>query len=212
MSSAKVLLCQASEQLGISLTEQQQTQLLDYAVELEKWNKTYNLTAVRQFEAIIKRHLIDALSVVPYVQSLSPKTLADIGTGGGIPGIILAIVLPGLQVDLVESIGKKCRFLRHVVNRLHLDERVSVQQIRVENWQINSPRCIIICRAFTSLENFTTITRHLGDQHSYWLAMKSAQTGDEESRLPADFKFIANQRLMVPFAAAKRHLLVFKRE
>lgn len=203
------LLSQAADKLGISVNEQQQTQLLRYAVELEKWNKTYNLTAVRQLDEIVKRHLVDALSVVPKVQALTPKTLADIGTGGGIPGIILAIVLPDLQVDLVESIGKKCRFLRHVISVLELNDRVKVQQTRVEQWHGSAPYSIIICRAFTSLENFTTITRHLGDAHSYWLAMKSAYTA-EEAQLPTDVKLIQNYRLLVPFETAERHLLVLK--
>lgn len=204
------LLSQAAATLGITLSKEQRVQLIDYASELEKWNKTYNLTAVRQLDKIIQRHIIDTLAIIPHVAALSPKTLADIGSGGGIPGVIIAIALPQLQVDLVESIGKKCRFLRHAVNRLALAERVSVQQIRVEDWSVVTPRCIIVCRAFTSLANFTTITRHLGNQQSHWLAMKSAQTAEEETTLPDDFAVIANHRLVVPFEPAQRHLLVLK--
>lgn len=211
MKTLENTLSQAADKLGITLSEQQQQQLIHYATELEKWNKTYNLTAVRELDDIVKRHVIDALSVVPHVERLSAKTLADIGSGGGIPGIILAIVFPKLQVDLVESIGKKCRFLRHVTAQLGLAERVTIQQKRVETWQVSTPRCIIICRAFTSLENFTTITQHLGDQNSHWLAMKSAYTADEEEALPDDFELKANYRLLVPFETAERHLLLLQR-
>lgn len=211
MQNLQEILSQATDELGISVTDSQINQLLDYAVELEKWNKTYNLTAVRKLDEIVKRHVVDALSVVPYIQELSPKTLADIGTGGGVPGVILAIIFPELQIDLVESIGKKCRFLRHIAVKLGLSDRLSVRQVRVESWQVDTPKDIIICRAFTSLENFTTITRHLGDEKSHWLAMKSAYTAEEESLLPSDFRLLKNYRLTVPFEEAERHLLIMKR-
>ncbi len=211
MKYLQKILSQATDELGISVTDKQINQLLDYAVELEKWNKTYNLTAVRKLDEIVKRHVVDALSVVPYIQELSPKTLADIGTGGGVPGVILAIIFPELQIDLVESIGKKCRFLRHISVKLGLSDRLSVQKVRVESWQVDTPKGIIICRAFTSLENFTTITRHLGDENSHWLAMKSAYTAEEESQLPKDFRLLENHCLTVPFEEAERHLLIMKR-
>lgn len=210
-SSLHTVLSQACDTLGIALNEHQQQQLVRYVEELAKWNKTYNLTAIREPDEMMKRHVVDALSVVPHVQALAPKTLADIGTGGGIPGIVLAIMLPQLTVDLVESIGKKCRFLRHITQQLSLPH-VSVRQQRVEDWQPETPRCIVICRAFTSLENFTTITQHLGDVQTHWLAMKSAHTADEEAALPAHFTLTENRLLTVPFETAERRLLVLKRQ
>lgn len=206
------LLASGCKQLSLALTEAQTQQLLDYTAALEKWNKTYNLTAVRDTESMMKRHVLDALSVVASVRKQQPKTLADIGTGGGVPGIILAIALPDLQVFLIESIGKKCRFLRHIVSELGLQTRVNVVQSRVERWQPDAPLSAIICRAFTSLDNFTTITRHLGDEQTVWWAMKSAYTEAEERELASDFVLHNNLTLHVPFETAERHLLVLRRE
>lgn len=209
------LLTSGCEQLGLALTETQTQHLLAYIEALEKWNKTYNLTAVRDSETMLKRHVLDALSVVKLVRQQQPATLADIGTGAGIPGVILAIMLPELQVFLVESIGKKCRFLRHVINVLAIKSRVHVVQQRVEDWQpqatLGTSMSVVICRAFTSLNNFTTITRHLGDENTVWLAMKSAYTAEEERNLTADFILEDNMTLNVPFESAGRRLLVLRR-
>ncbi|MBS9777661.1 MAG: 16S rRNA (guanine(527)-N(7))-methyltransferase RsmG [Gammaproteobacteria bacterium] len=204
------ILTTSCDQLGLVLSDEQQQKLLQYVEELNKWNKTYNLTAIRDRDEMMKRHVVDALSVVSHVQDCSPKSLADIGTGGGVPGVILAIVLPHLELDLVESIGKKCRFLRNVIQLLNLSN-VNVRQQRVEEWQPDSPRDVIISRAFASLANFTAITKHLGDNNTHWLAMKSAFTSEEELELSASFMLIENRKLIVPFEEAERRLLVLKR-
>lgn len=198
------------EQLNLAPSEKQIEQLITYVTELHKWNKTYNLTAVRAPEEMIKRHLFDALSVLDHVQSYQPSHIADIGTGGGIPGVVLAIMMPETHVYLVESIGKKCRFLRHVTAQLGLSSRVNVVQQRVEAWQPQPHVSVIICRAFTSLQNFTTITQHLGNADSVWLAMKSAHTAEEIQALPAPFVLHENHVLHVPEEVAERHLLVLK--
>lgn len=207
----KQILQDGCEQLDVALTETQIGQLLRYTQELEKWNKTYNLTAVRDSEAMMKRHVVDALSVAKSVEAIKPKSLADIGTGGGIPGVILAIVFPELRVYLVESIGKKCRFLRHVTTVLGLAERVDIIQQRVEAWQVDAPLSIVICRAFTALENFVTITRHLGDEQTIWLAMKADNTEGEVQALPSDFATTHDEILDVPFEKAGRHLLTLRK-
>lgn len=207
----RAILFDGCEQLGLMLSETQIEQLIHYTQALEKWNKTYNLTAIRDVELMVKRHVVDALSVVESIGKYSPKTLADIGTGGGIPGVVLAVVFPELQVYLVESVGKKCRFLRHVVAVLGLSSRVHVMQQRVENWQPDAPLSIVICRAFTSLENFTAMTRHLGNGETLWLAMKAANIADEVNRLPSDFNIVDNEQLNVPLESAERHLLVMKK-
>ncbi len=199
------------QQLDLTLSEAQMAQLLDYVRLMEKWNKTYNLTAVRDAEDMMKRHVLDALSVVGAVAKHSPTTLADIGTGGGIPGVILAVVFPDLRVYLVESIGKKCRFLRYVVSALGLSERVNIVQQRVEQWQLPEPLSIVICRAFTSLDNFTTITQHLGDEATRWLAMKADNTGDEVAQLSNAFILKEDEVLRVPFEQAERHLLTLQK-
>lgn len=207
-TSLHSVLVSALTQLELTLTEHQIKQLIDYTLELEKWNKTYNLTAIKGTENLLKRHVIDALSVVDEVKRHNPQTLADIGTGGGIPGIILAIVFPTLDIYLVESIGKKCRFLRHIVTQLGLSTNVTIVQERVEAWQPESPISVIICRAFTNLANFTTITQHLGNADSMWMAMKSAYTAEEEQQLPTHFHLVDNLTLNVPFEEAKRQLIL----
>ncbi len=204
------LLQTACVELNLTLDAVQSKQLTDYTSELAKWNKTYNLTAVHEPQDIMKRHVIDALSVVSALRQLSPTSLADVGTGGGVPGVILAVAVPEIKVYLIESIGKKCRFLRHVIQHLGLAGRVEVVQQRAELWQPNPLPSVIICRAFTSLANFMTLTRRLGGQDSYWLAMKAAQTEAEEKAVPKDFSLVEKRRLIVPFEAAQRHLLIFK--
>ncbi len=201
------ILSEGCQALGLALSEQQAQQLVKYVETLNQWNKTYNLTAVRNPEEMMKRHVLDALSVIHYVEKIPHQSIADIGTGGGVPGIILAILFPESEIYLVESIGKKCRFLRQAITVLQLKNAQVVQQ-RVEQWQLEQPLAIIICRAFTSLENFTTITQHLGDTSTQWLAMKSAYTAEEELQLPSNFRLINNQQLDVPFEEAQRHLLV----
>ncbi len=208
----RAILSTGLEKLDLTLSNAQIEQLLHYTQELEKWNKTYNLTAIRDVEAMLKRHVLDALSVVNPIGKYQPKTLADIGTGGGIPGIILAIAFPELQVYLIESIGKKCRFLRHITNALGISRRVQVIQQRVEQWQPNDYLDIIICRAFTSLDNFANITQHLGNQDSIWLAMKADKTENEVSQLTDDFILQNDMILTVPFETAERHLLVLHKK
>ena len=205
------ILSQACNELGITLSKIQENQIIAYVEELEKWNKVYNLTAIKNREEIMKRHVIDALSIYPHIQRLLPSSLADIGTGGGVPGIILSIMFPNLPIDLVESIGKKCRFLRHIIHKLSLPSHVVVQQKRVQDWQPETIKSILICRAFTSLENFITTTQHLGNNKTYWLAMKSAHTTEEEKSLPNNYTLVDNRQLTVPFEVAKRHLITLKR-
>ncbi len=196
-----------------NLNDQQIESLIIYAKELELWNKTYNLTAVKGIENIIKRHIFDSLSVVLEIKNNKINKLADIGCGAGLPGIILAIAIPTLEVYLVESIDKKCRFLRHIIQKLGLNKRVFVISERVEKYQPEFNFEGIICRAFTNLENFVTLTKHLGDNSSLWLAMKSEHTKDEEKLLEkTNFNIIKNILLEVEFTEANRHLILLKKQ
>ncbi len=202
-------LLQGARELGVDLTEQQQTQLLAYLALLIKWNKAYNLTAVRDPDEMVSRHLLDSLSVVPFVAEVGDNWL-DVGSGGGMPGIPLAILFPERRFTLLDSNGKKTRFLTQVKLELKL-ANLEVIHSRVEAFTPEQPFNGICSRAFSSLEDFSNWTRHLGDGNTQWLAMKGVHPDDELQALPADFRLTATHVLKVPGCQGQRHLLILRR-
>ena len=200
-------LSRGAEQLGVSLTEAQHTQLLGYLALLIKWNKAYNLTAVRNPDEMVSRHLLDSLSVVPFIEG---ERWLDVGSGGGMPGIPLAILFPDMKVTVLDSNGKKTRFLTQVKLELKL-ANLEVIHSRAEAWQPALPFTGIVSRAFSSLEDFTGWTRHMGDTKTRWLAMKGLHPADELVALPADFHLDSEQALTVPGCQGQRHLLLLRR-
>lgn len=199
-----------ARQLGVELSEQQHAQLLAYLALLIKWNKAYNLTAVRDPDEMVSRHLLDSLSVMPFIHSDTQRWL-DVGSGGGMPGIPLAILHPQKHITVLDSNGKKTRFLTQVKMELKLDN-LNVIHSRVEEVRPEQPFCGIISRAFSSMENFTNWTRHLGDAKTQWLAMKGLHPADELVALPADFTVESEQALTVPGCQGQRHLLILRRK
>jgi 16S rRNA (guanine527-N7)-methyltransferase len=202
-------LSQGARELGVELSAQQHEQLLAYLALLIKWNKAYNLTAVRDPDEMVSRHLLDSLSVVPFVTELGDNWL-DVGSGGGMPGIPLAILFPGRQFTLLDSNGKKTRFLTQVKLELKL-ANLQVIHSRVEEFRPEQPFSGIVSRAFSSLEDFSNWTRHLGDSETQWLAMKGVHPDDELQTLPADFRLTASHVLKVPGCQGQRHLLILRR-
>ncbi|MBX9912640.1 MAG: 16S rRNA (guanine(527)-N(7))-methyltransferase RsmG [Pseudomonadaceae bacterium] len=200
-------LAQGANQLGVSLSAEQQTQLLAYLSLLIKWNKAYNLTAVRNPDEMVSRHLLDSLSLVPFIDG---DTWLDVGSGGGMPGIPLAILFPEKNFTLLDSNGKKTRFLTQVKLELKLSN-VQVINARVESLQPEQPFAGIVSRAFSSLADFSNWTRHLGDQHTQWLAMKGLHPNDELHALPSDFILHGEHALAVPGCQGQRHLLILRR-
>ncbi|CAK9892056.1 MULTISPECIES: 16S rRNA (guanine(527)-N(7))-methyltransferase RsmG [Pseudomonas] len=196
-----------ARQLGVELSEAQHAQLLAYLALLIKWNKAYNLTAVRNPDEMVSRHLLDSLSVMPFIHS---ERWLDVGSGGGMPGIPLAILHPDKQVTVLDSNGKKTRFLTQVKLELKLDNLTVIHK-RVEEFQPELPFTGIVSRAFSSMENFTNWTRHLGDAQTQWLAMKGLHPADELVALPADFRVDSEQALTVPGCQGQRHLLILRR-
>ena len=203
-------LIEGAQQLGVILTEQQQQQLLQYLGLLIKWNKAYNLTAVRNPDEMVSRHLLDSLSVVQYVKQYGNDWL-DVGSGGGMPGVPLAIIFPERKFTLLDSNGKKTRFLTQVKLELNLDN-LEVIHNRVEAFTPARAFSGIISRAFSSLADFTNWTRHLGDTNSHWLAMKGVHPDDELQALPEDFRLDSCQILKVPGCQGQRHLLILQRQ
>jgi 16S rRNA (guanine527-N7)-methyltransferase len=202
-------LSQGALELGVELSAQQHEQLLAYLALLIKWNKAYNLTAVRDPNEMVSRHLLDSLSVVPFVSEAGDNWL-DVGSGGGMPGIPLAILFPERQFTLLDSNGKKTRFLTQVKLELKL-ANLQVIHSRVEAFTPAVPFSGICSRAFSSLEDFSNWTRHLGDGNTQWLAMKGVHPDDELQALPADFRLTATHVLKVPGCQGQRHLLILRR-
>lgn len=203
-------LISGAQQLAIELTEHQQQLLLQYLGLLIKWNKAYNLTAVRNPDEMVSRHLLDSLSVVPYVQLYGDNWL-DVGSGGGMPGIPLAILFPERKFTLLDSNGKKTRFLTQVKLELQLDN-LEVIHSRAEAFNPELAFSGIISRAFSSLADFSNWTRHLGDLQTRWLAMKGVHPDDELQALPDDFCLDSCHTLKVPGCQGQRHLLILHRQ
>lgn len=201
---------QGAAELGIELSTLQEQQLLDYLALLIKWNKAYNLTAVRDPDEMVSRHLLDSLSVVPYVAEVAGDNWLDVGSGGGMPGVPLAIVFPHKRFTLLDSNGKKTRFLTQVKLELGLTN-LEVVHSRVEAYRPEVPFAGISSRAFSALQDFAAWTRHLGSTATRWLAMKGVQPDDELQALPEDFQLEACHLLKVPGCQGQRHLLILRR-
>lgn len=191
--------------LGLELPGMAVDRLLDYQALLQRWNAAYNLTAVREPEQMISRHLLDSLAILPYVRGAS---LADLGTGPGLPGIVLAIAAPGRQILLVDSNGKKVRFLREAIRSLKL-EGVSAVQSRVE--AVEGQFDCVTARAFASLADMLGWGGHLLAPDGLWLAMKGKRPDDELPGMPAGFAVRATHLLTVPGLDGERHLLEIAR-
>lgn len=179
--------------------------LLAYLTLLARWNRTYNLSAIRDPAQMLVRHLFDSLAVLPWLHG---ERLADIGTGPGLPGIPLAIARPELEVLLVDSNGKKARFLREAVRSLGLSGRCQVDQARVETLNPGAGYDTITSRAFTSLAGFVEASRGLMAPGGRWLALKGRYPDQELAELPADVQVLAVQPLVVPGLAAQRHAVI----
>lgn len=178
--------------------------LLAYLALLARWNATYNLTAIRDPREMLAKHLLDSLAMQPFVRGL--HTLADLGTGPGLPGIPLAIATPLLQVTLVESNGKKARFLREAVRQLKLGN-VQVAESRIEAFRPGTTFDAITARALATLPLILALGGHLPGPDGRLLAMKGVLPEDEIAALPAGWRVAAVHPLHVPGLPAERHLL-----
>lgn len=193
--------------LGIALDDGQLERLAAYARLLTHWNATHNLTAIRDDAQVLTHHLLDSLALVPVLTRLTGGAAArvlDVGSGGGLPGIVLAIALPQLGVTLVDAVRKKCAFLTQARLELRLDN-VKVVHARVETLR-EPPFDIIVSRALASLPQFVDWTRHLLRPGGCWLAMKGKLPSEEMAALPADLRATVVP-LSVPGLEEERHLI-----
>lgn len=191
----------AIRHFNLSLSENQKQQLLTFVDLIEKWNKTYNLTAIKTKENILNQHIIDSLSIIHLIKETN---LLDIGSGAGLPGIVIAIVNPQMQVSVLDSVGKKCIFMQFVKAQLNLDNLTVINK-RIENYQ--AP-CFeqIISRAFASIEKTLKISQHLLCENGVYLLMK----GDNFEQEQEHNKKIITHHLIVPNVSSKRYLLEIK--
>ena len=199
-----IALAHGLAELGIELPAAAQDKLLAFRDLLLKWNKTYNLTALRDPEQAISHHLLDSLAILPHV---GPEALLDVGSGGGLPGIPLAIARPGLAVRMVDTVQKKTTFLQQAAIQLGL-KNVTVDHARIET--LSGQYAQISSRAFAELKLFVDLTRHLLAPGGRWLAMKGVRPDDEIAALPADIVVDQIIPLHVPGVDAERHLIILK--
>jgi 16S rRNA (guanine527-N7)-methyltransferase len=196
-------------EMGLALSELQLDQLLIYLAELDKWNQAYNLSAVRDVRAMVSRHLLDSLSILHHLRELKPATAIDVGTGGGLPGIPLAITFPECRFTLLDSAGKKTRFLFHVVTKLGLDN-VRVENCRVEAYEPKTVYPVVLSRAFASLADMTSNCGHLLARNGVFMAMKGQYPARELAEIEPDYKIVSTHKLMVPDTDGERHLVVLQ--
>ena len=180
--------------------------LMSWLAELEKWNAAYNLSGIRNAEEIVTRHILDSLAVLPYCAGRG----IDIGSGAGIPGLILAIANPALELTTLDSNGKKARFMRHAVRSLPI-ANASVCEGRVEEHEPGPGYDFVLSRAFAALGDFLRLSAHLAAPGGKWLAMKGKLDANEQNDLPEGFRIVDVKPLTVPGLAEARHLLVVER-
>lgn len=205
MQQSEYLIAQAAG-LGVALGLAQAESLLSYLDLIAKWNKVHNLTALRDADKMLSHHILDSLSVQPYIAA---EKLLDVGSGAGLPGIPLAIADPGLHVAVMDSNAKKTSFLRQAVTELGL-KNVEVITGRIEDLPASHQFDGIISRAFSDINQFIAMSRQVLAEHGRWYAMKGVVPDEELQQLPADIVVLSIPSLIIPLLAAQRHLVIMK--
>jgi len=193
-------------EMDLAVTPAQQEQLMDYLGLMFKWNSVYNLTSLRDPMQMVTHHLLDSLAAVPAFAGA--RNVLDVGSGGGLPGIVLAIVRPDMNVSMIDTVHKKTAFLTQVKAQLSL-ANVTVYTARVEQLQIaESARFdVITSRAFADLSDFVNWSSHLLAEGGRYIALKGTAPRDEQQRLPCEWKVSGVEPLQVPRLGAERHLV-----
>jgi len=228
------LLAEGLERLGLVVDGSVQAALLEYLALLSKWNQVYNLTAIRDPQSMLVQHLLDSLAVVPSLKrhweehrgqhreqhreqhqaalTIRPPELADIGSGGGLPAIPIALVWPQVRYTLVESVSKKAAFLRQALGSLGLTDRVRVMDQRVQSVQSLVPFDLITCRAYASLVDFANDVNAIVGQQTWLVALKGLRPDSEIEGVSPPWVVEEVEEMVVPFLNAQRHLVWLRRE
>lgn len=196
-------LAEGLARLQLELPEEVQLKLIEYIALIAKWNRVYNLTAVHGQEKVLTHHILDSLAVAPYINA---RTILDVGSGAGLPGIPLALALPRAQVTLLDSNQKKSAFLNQAVIELKL-ANVKVVCARIEAWQTDQQFELVVSRAFSELAKFVSTAARLCAPGGMLLAMKGVEPVAEIEQLPNDFRLSRVMPLKVPGLDAQRHLI-----
>lgn len=212
-SALRQKLLDIANQLGLAPSDSEIGSLLAYLALLQSWNATYNLTAIRDLSQMLTQHLADCLAVIGPLQrhlgkAVSPRLL-DVGSGGGLPGVVIAILNPGIQVTCVDTVGKKAAFVRQVAGELGL-KNLAAEHARVEALKLPSFD-VVASRAFASLSDFVTLTTPLLATDGAWMAMKGKEPAEEMSALPRDVAVFHVEHLNVPDLAAERCIVWIRR-
>ncbi len=196
------------EVFGLVIEPKQAEQLLKYLSLLLKWNKAFNLTAITNEQEALDLHLLDSVSISPFIEPF--ETLIDVGTGGGLPGIPLAILNPEKEFSLLDTNSKKTRFLKQTVYELGL-KNVQVIHSRVQDFDKLSGYACILSRAFASIQDMVSWTEHLLADNGQWLAMKGLYPNDEIEALPTNIKVCRAEAIELPNRAEERHLIYLQK-
>jgi 16S rRNA (guanine527-N7)-methyltransferase len=190
------------------VTEEQQQQLIHYVLMMHKWNKAYNLTSVRDPQQMVIKHIVDSIVVAPFLDKIH---YIDVGTGPGLPGIPLAIMCPDKQFILLDSLGKRVRFMKQVAYELKIDNIQPVQS-RVEDFVPSVEIDGVLSRAFASLKDMLHWCQHLVDSQGVFLALKGQLSADELHSLPLGFILQETIKLDVPGLEGERHIVKIKKQ
>jgi len=207
-SALAQVLAEGIAEMRLDVTTAQQNQLMDYLGLMFKWNAVYNLTSLRDPMQMVTHHLLDSLAAVPAF--VDAKNVLDVGSGGGLPGIVLAIVRPDVKISMIDTVHKKTAFLTQVKAELNLTN-VTVYTMRVEQLQVSDKFDVITSRAFADLSDFVNWSSHLLAEGGRYIALKGVAPKEEQERVPAEWKVTKVEPLQVPRLGAERHLVFIAR-
>jgi 16S rRNA (guanine527-N7)-methyltransferase len=207
-SALAPILANGIKELSLDLNQQQHEQLLDYLALLFKWNAVYNLTSVRDPMQMMTHHLLDSLAAVSAFAGA--RNVLDVGAGGGLPGVVLAIARPDMKVSMIDTVHKKTAFLTQVKAELEL-ANVTVYTKKVQELEVATAFDVITSRAFADLSDFVNWSGHLLAQGGQFIALKGTAPPEEQERLPAAWKVTELRPIQVPGLQAERHLVFIQK-
>lgn len=202
------VLADGIQAMKLDVSQAQQDKLLDYLALMNKWNSVYNLTSLRDPMQMVTHHLLDSLAAVPAFAGA--RNVLDVGAGGGLPGIVLAISRPEMKVSMIDTVHKKTAFLKQVKAELEL-ANVTVYTMKVQDLEVSDKFDVITSRAFADLSDFLEWSGHLLLEGGKFIALKGTAPAEEQERVPAEWKVTGLRPLQVPRLGAERHLVFVER-